>query len=73
MRDIEANPLAELTAGLPRLEAVAFNGATAAKLGRRALAGRALTLVDLPSSSPAYTLAFADKAARWTELRRWVD
>jgi hypothetical protein len=28
-----------------------------------------LTLVDLPSSSPAYTLPFAAKAERWARLR----
>ena len=72
MRDIAANLLAELAATLPRLEAVAFNGATAARLGRKALAGTALTMVDLPSSSPAYTLPFAVKAERWAVLRQWV-
>ena len=73
MRDIAANPLAELAATLPRLQAVAFNGATAARLGRKALAQTALELVDLPSSSPAYTLSLAAKAERWAVLRRWVD
>jgi double-stranded uracil-DNA glycosylase len=73
MRQIEPNALAELAATLPALKAIAFNGATAARLGRKALSGTALDLVDLPSSSPAYTLAFADKAARWAELRRWID
>jgi hypoxanthine-DNA glycosylase len=73
MREIEANPLSQLVDTLPRLEAVAFNGGTAAKIGRRALAGTKLALIDLPSSSPAYTLKFADKAARWDALRPWVD
>jgi hypoxanthine-DNA glycosylase len=73
MRDIAANPLVELAATLPRLEAVGFNGGTAARLGRKALTGSALTLVDLPSSSPAYTLPLAVKAERWAVLRRWVD
>jgi G:T/U-mismatch repair DNA glycosylase len=73
MRDIAANPLAELAATLPRLQAVGFNGATAARLGRRALAETGLELVDLPSSSPAYTLPFAAKAERWAVLRQWVD
>ena len=69
LREVDRNPLADLVGRLPLLGAVAFNGATAAKLGRRELAGSALTLVDLPSSSPAYTLAFAEKAQRWAVLR----
>ena len=73
MREIEANPLAELAGRLPELCAVAFNGATAARLGRRALAASELALIDLPSSSPAYTLAPAEKMERWAILRRWVD
>ena len=54
---------------------VAFNGQTAAKLGRRALgaAGERLRLIDLPSSSPAYTAAFDGKAARWAQLRGLVS
>ena len=73
MRAVEPNSLGELAATLPRLRAVAFNGATAAKLGRRALSATDFALVDLPSSSPAYTLPFAAKAERWAVLRQWVD
>ncbi len=69
LRDVTRNRLRTLAEELPALRAVAFNGATAARLGRRELAGAALTLVELPSSSPAYTLPFADKAARWVALR----
>jgi hypothetical protein len=29
-----------------------------------------IELVDLPSSSPAYTMAFADKAKHWSVLGR---
>lgn len=73
MREIEARDLAGFVAGLPELRAVAFNGGTAARLGRRALAGTTLALVDLPSSSPAYTLPFAEKARRWTALGGFLD
>jgi hypoxanthine-DNA glycosylase len=69
MRNVEANPLGELVATLPRLEAVAFNGGTAARIGRRALEGVGVVLIDLPSSSPAYTLPLAEKAQRWAVLR----
>jgi G:T/U-mismatch repair DNA glycosylase len=52
-----------------QLAAIAFNGQTAARLGRAALdALPDVQLVDLPSSSPAYTLAFAEKAKRWSVL-----
>ena len=69
IRDVRANPLADFVASKARLRAVAFNGQTAARIGRTQLAaiGR-VTLIDLPSSSAAHTLAFADKAARWAAL-----
>ncbi|MFC4161410.1 DNA-deoxyinosine glycosylase [Chitinimonas lacunae] len=69
------NDLAELVASLPALQAVAFNGGTSARIGRRKLAGLAppLRLIDLPSSSPAYTLPFADKLAVWMGLREFVS
>jgi hypothetical protein len=31
-----------------------------------------VALIDLPSSSPAYTLAFADKAQRWSVLANFA-
>lgn len=68
IRNAAANDLAALVAVLPDLRAIAFNGKTAAKIGRRALGETSLTLVDLPSSSPAYTLSFDDKAACWAQL-----
>jgi hypoxanthine-DNA glycosylase len=72
IRDHEPNPLAELVHGLPELRAVAFNGAKSAEIGRKALAGADLELIALPSSSPAYTLPFETKLARWVELKRFV-
>ncbi len=72
LREVSANPLAEYVARQPQLRAIAFNGQTAAKLGRRALGPSAVTLIDLPSSSPAYTLAFADKALRWSVLANFA-
>lgn len=74
IRDVEASDLPGLTRVLPNLEAVAFNGATAARIGRRQLAQvRRLTLIDLPSSSPAHTLAIGEKAARWGALSPWIS
>jgi TDG/mug DNA glycosylase family protein len=69
IRGASANRLADFVATHPRLRAVAFNGKTAARLGRMALAGlNDVELIDLPSSSPAYTLAIAQKAERWAVL-----
>jgi hypoxanthine-DNA glycosylase len=73
MREIEARDLEGFVADLPALRAVAFNGGVAARLGRKALAGSDLVLLDLPSSSPAYTLPFADKARQWSALGAFLD
>ncbi len=75
MRAVETNPLAGCVAGLPHLRAVSFNGASAAKIGRRALAGHPdLALIDLPSSSPAHAaMSIAEKAARWSVLAQCLD
>lgn len=68
LRSVSANPLRALIADLPDLRAIAFNGGTAARLGRRAVGPTALTLIDLPSSSPAFTRPLADKAEDWARL-----
>ena len=74
IRDPEFANLTALIAGLPQLRAVAFNGATAARAGRRTLAGAAdgLTLIDLPSSSPAHARPLAEKARAWAVLGGFV-
>lgn len=73
IRDAEHAPLADLVATLPALRAVAFNGGTSARIGRRLLAGSPLALVDLPSSSPAYAaMPFAQKRARWLKLQEFL-
>ena len=69
IRAATPNELAAYAATHSRLEAVAFNGKTAAAIGRRAFAGQAsLTVIELPSSSAALTRPFADKAAAWSVL-----
>ncbi len=75
IRNETHNALAELVATLPQLRAVGFNGGTAAKIGRRQLtgAGPDLQLIDLPSSSPAYTLAFDVKKYAWLPLRQHLS
>ena len=73
LRGVERADLPELVTTLPALRAIAFNGATAAKIGRRALGETALTLLDLPSSSPAHAgMTFAEKAERWKSLREFI-
>jgi hypoxanthine-DNA glycosylase len=69
-----ASDLAGLAATLPELRAIGFNGGKSAAIGRRQLVARSdLALVDLPSSSPAFTLPLATKMQRWLELKRFLD
>ena len=54
IRNAEAADLNRLVDGLPALRAIAFNGGTAARIGRRSLTSRPeLRLIDLPASIPA--------------------
>jgi TDG/mug DNA glycosylase family protein len=72
IRDPGHNALAEYFAGFTELEAVAFNGATAALAGRKLLAGvDGLQLIDLPSSSPANTRPLTEKMAGWAKIARY--
>ncbi|WP_317205406.1 DNA-deoxyinosine glycosylase [Janthinobacterium sp.] len=74
IRARDDNDLPGLLAGLPNLRTIAFNGGTAAKLGLKVLGERAsrYDIVALPSSSPAYTLSYADKALRWRVLQQAI-
>lgn len=60
-----------LIAGLPRLEAIAFNGGKAAREGARVLGPETGNLfrLTLPSSSPAMARPIAWKANEWAVLR----
>jgi double-stranded uracil-DNA glycosylase len=75
IRQAEHNRLCQLLDALPELRAIAFNGSTAAAVGRRLIGepSARLSLVDLPSSSAANTKAFADKAAAWAQLAEFVQ
>lgn len=70
IRHAQPADLAGLIRALPALSAIGFNGGAASRLGRRLLAGSPLTLVDLPSSSPAHARPLAEKQAAWDVLRR---
>lgn len=73
IREAEHAPLADLVTALPELRAVAFNGGTAARIGRKLLDGLPPRLIDLPSSSPAYAaMAFAEKRKRWAILQEFL-
>ena len=55
------------------LRAIAFNGTASAAIGRKSIgASSRLTLIDLPSSSPANTRPFAEKAKAWAALKALV-
>lgn len=74
IRKAEHNRIEHLLKDFPDLRAIAFNGSTAAFVGRK-LIGKPhpnLTLVDLPSSSAANTQPFYKKAAAWAELAQFV-
>ncbi len=65
------NDLLALLSTLPALRRIAFNGGTASKIGLNILGPCAedFQIHQLPSSSPAYTLAYAEKLKLWKLLR----
>jgi TDG/mug DNA glycosylase family protein len=79
IRNAVPNALAQLVGTLPALRAIGFNGTTATRLGRQQLEKHSWeylaappALVSLPSSSPANTLAYAQKAEAWNGLRLYL-
>lgn len=73
IRDHQPNHLSELATRLPGLRAIAFNGRKSAAIGRAVLAeDEGLDLIDLPSSSPAFTLPFEAKLEQWRSILRWL-
>lgn len=74
IRDHRTNDLAALITDLPELRAIGFNGATAARIGRKLIpATSRLALIDLPSSSPAFTIGLAAKRVRWLPLKGFLE
>ncbi len=72
IRVAEHNQLEHLLSDFPELEAIAFNGRTAAAVGRRLIGEpETLTLIDLPSSSAANTCALKGKMGAWAQLARF--
>lgn len=73
IRSADHNALDRLRRDFPGISAIAFNGAAASSAGRKLLGDAAgLTLIDLPSSSAANTRPFAEKAAAWTALGKYI-
>lgn len=74
IRLAEHNRIQHLLHDFPDLRAMAFNGATAAAIGRRLVgkAPRQVALLDLPSSSAANTRPFAEKASAWRRLGEFI-
>ncbi|WP_105529793.1 DNA-deoxyinosine glycosylase [Solimicrobium silvestre] len=71
IRDQTNNDLRGLLSTLPQLSSIAFNGGTAARLGLKALQGQAecYRIIQLPSSSPAYTIPYVQKLDAWRCLQ----
>jgi hypoxanthine-DNA glycosylase len=61
------NDFSQLWSLAPQLVRVCFNGKTAGKFERQ-LTGMGYEVLVLPSTSPAHTLSFDSKLARWRGL-----
>jgi hypoxanthine-DNA glycosylase len=74
IRDAEHNQIEHLLHDFRDLRAVAFNGTTAATVGRKLIDPPPpnLTLIDLPSSSAANTMPYRDKAQAWSSLAEFA-
>jgi hypoxanthine-DNA glycosylase len=70
IRERDDNDLPGLLQRFPHIAAIAFNGGTAKRLGMKVLGERAAgyRIVELPSSSPAYTIPYTEKSDRWAAL-----
>lgn len=75
LEDVERHDIAALAANLPALRAIAFNGGTALRYGRRQLGADSARweIVALPSSSPLHTIGLAAKLPAWEALRRHIS
>jgi len=74
IRAAEHNRIEHLLKDYSELRAIAFNGSTAASIGRRLVDSvpANVHLIDLPSSSAANTSAFEEKAHTWSALSQFV-
>lgn len=70
IRDRADNDLVALLERFPNIRVLAFNGGTASRLGIKRLGEHAARyrIVQLPSSSPAFTMALTEKLSQWKTL-----
>ena len=76
IRSATPNSLHHFVTAFPALTAIGFNGGMASRIGRKQLAGYlldGLDIIDLPSSSPANTIAYQDKLRAWGKLRPYLQ
>lgn len=71
IRHRNENDLLGLLERFPNIKAIGFNGGTAGKLGVKVLGARSglYQVLILPSSSPTYTLSYAEKVKLWLALQ----
>ncbi len=70
IRSPQFNDITTLLRAYPHIKCIGFNGKKARqffKIHENKLP-RPITLLDLPSTSPAYTLAYAEKLAAWRAI-----
>ena len=74
IREAQHNRIEHLLHDFPDLQAIAFNGTAAAAAGRKLIGDPPprLTLIDLPSSSAANTIALEKKGGAWAALGQFV-
>ena len=74
IRDMQKNNLAELTARLPNLRALGFNGGKSWTVGSRQFAADSgVALIGLPSSSAAHArMPYSEKLKAWMALRAFL-
>ena len=73
IRNARHNPIDRLLDDFPQVRAIGFNGGTAAQRGRRLIGDpHGVKLLDLPSSSAAYTRPLAEKAVAWARLAEFI-
>lgn len=74
IRDPLPNDFASLFAEHPGISFIFFNGAKAEELFRRLVpVPQAISLMRLPSTSPAHTLSYAEKLAAWRAVGDALD
>jgi len=75
IRDAEHNRIEHLLHDYPQLQAIAFNGSTAAAAGRKLIGAPPanLSLIDLPSSSAANTRPLSEKAESWSVIGKFLQ